>query len=105
MKSETGTEKMVGCLILLALFPVAAFARGYALSWLWAWFVVPLGIMPISLVWALGISLIMYVLTDHSTSSEYSGKEMSEIVGIFFSNALIQPVLVLAMGWAYHYFM
>lgn len=90
-----------GCLALVVMMPIAIAVRGAVLSQLWAWFVVPLGVVAITLPWALGISLIAWFLTDH-TSNQYEGKSMSDIVTTVAASALGGPLIALGMGWLYH---
>lgn len=51
-------------LIVLCVGIPAAIYRGWALSLLWGWFFVPLGLPPIGIVVAIGISLTVNFLSQ-----------------------------------------
>ena len=50
---------------VFALIAALAILRGVVLSYMWAWFIVPLGAAPISIVHAIGISLLIGMFTSH----------------------------------------
>ncbi len=50
---------LVVLLILVVLVVVLSVVRGFVLSYLWSWFVAPLGIPEIGIAHAIGISLIV----------------------------------------------
>lgn len=101
----TKEEKQAGCLlglIGLALFlPLAAWA-GFAISTVWGWFIVPLGVPRIGVWAAAGIYLLArYLTTDTSLNrdDERSGVEK------FATNIVISillPAVVLLFGALYH---
>jgi hypothetical protein len=71
------------------------------LTWLWLWFVVPLGVMQLSLAHAFGISGIVYYLTyrpiTHSIDKEQATKAMIQ--------AAVAPFTTLGLGYIYQLFM
>lgn len=64
--------------------------RGFVLSILWAWFLVPLGVPPIGIAGAIGVTLMidMFIPTN-------SGKSTTEAISIM----LITPLMVLLIAW------
>lgn len=99
--SKTG----LGCLLLIVIGPIAIFLRGLVLSQIWAWFVVPLGVTPITLPWALGISTLAYLLTDHANQNEHESDELSAVVRRVMVRVFVTLAAALAFGWLYHVWM
>lgn len=66
---------------------VGALSNGFALSYLWLWFVVPLGVKPLGIAHAIGLGAIVRFLT-HQYSSDSPGWS-----GFFV--ALLSPFIVL----------
>ncbi len=98
---------MNGVLILLAVvgFPailaLSAMWRGYVLSILWGWFIVPFfGAPAISVPVAIGVSLLVAMLTNHKTGNE---AEKEEAAAARFASAIvfafIGPAIYLLLGW------
>lgn len=81
---------------------IASMWRGYVLSILWAWFVVPLfGLPQLSIPLAIGISLIVGMLTNHRTGREVEKKGgLGNAIGL----SVFVPALFLLMGWLVHMF-
>jgi hypothetical protein len=89
-----------------ALIAISSIWRGYVLSVLWGWFVVPFfGARPLPLAMAIGISLIVGFLTIHRTGKE-AEKEMgtAESFGLSCAVMVFVPLAVLAAGWVAHQF-
>lgn len=66
---------------------------GFVLTELWFWFIVPMGVIPITIPWAVGLMLtfsiakgVLMVPSDRNTSLE-------------ISQLLIGPALVYLVGW------
>ena len=81
--------------------------RGWVITYLWAWFIVPFGIEQISLPHAIGISIMTGLLTFHRSLSEMKkAKEMTtedkiaDLVTAFF-----MPTFGLLAGWIINFFM
>lgn len=84
--------------------------RGLVFAKLWDWFLIPnLHVPPIGAAQALGIALLVSVLTDHGSASSVTKSDGSSSVtrvvltGIFKS--IIYSLVILAMGALYHSFM
>jgi hypothetical protein len=83
--------------VLLALL------RGYVLSHLWGWFLVPLGAPPIGMVCAIGISIILSFLVvqpDLSQKDEDGKVKPVETILVTF----LVPLMVLLVGYVVHRF-
>jgi hypothetical protein len=76
--------------------------RGWVISKLWIWFIVPFGTPQISLPHALGVALILSFASIHQIDTKTKTKDdrIAEYVVIIFL-----PLLTLLMGWIYHSFM
>lgn len=94
-----------GCAFLIAMIPVSMFARGLVLAQLWDWFVVPLGVAAISIPWALGISGIVWFLTDHADTNTDGSKEWVEVVSVAVTKAILGPLMAWGFGWLWHAWM
>ena len=55
----------MGLIFLLLLSIPASILQGFVISKLWFWFIAPLGIVNIGIAQAIGISLIVSLLTTH----------------------------------------
>jgi len=87
-------------LVVLALMVVAYLLDGVALKLLWGWFLVPtLGFPAISLVQAIGISIVIGFMTQqHIPRDEDEKKELYVYV-------FLTPILAIVIGWIVHLFM
>ena len=95
---DAGAKAVIGFVGLVA----ATLSRGYAMAVLWAWFMVPLGLDPIGKAHALGLSLLVGMLTYGSGTGK-SGDEFgiahALIVGI------VHPFVCIGVGWLIRSFM
>jgi hypothetical protein len=85
---------------------LGAVIRGFVLSKLWLWFMVPVFHLPVlGIVAAIGISLVIGFLTADSSPTvcedkRSTGEKFGAILGVLFS-----PFLVLLVGYIVHLFM
>lgn len=101
-------SKFFGCIGLfvmaVAVIVISIIANGWALTMLWGWFVVPLfNLPPLSIPYAIGIALIVKMLTNHSTSSDDKEKDISEIIASIIG-ILLSPITLVLFGWIVHSF-
>ena len=73
--------------------PVLIVWRGYALSWLWEWFLVPLGALSVGIPAAVGITLVSSLLVSHLVPIE------SNKAGVRLFVSLAGPAFSLVAGW------
>ena len=85
----------------ITIIAFAAILRGYVLSVLWSWFVIPtFSLPPLSIPVAIGIGLIL-AFTTHQTSIKKEDKSAGER----FADAIINPLMLLLIGWIVTLFM
>lgn len=99
-------KQKLGCwmgVAWLALIVVSVPLRGWILSVLWSWFVVPLGAAGIDMWHAAGFAAIVTLLTHRSESEE--SEDTSKLWGRLIAAAVVLPLLMLAFGWLFHLLM
>jgi predicted phage tail protein len=81
--------------------------RAWALTVLWAWFLVPLGMVALSISSAIGISIIVGMFTQHlaKESKDEKAKDTYELIGDIAGRAIGAPLLSLFFGWIVTLFM
>jgi hypothetical protein len=81
------------------LFVIASCLEGLVLSYLWEWFVVPLGLRPVSIIHAIGICVLLDFITYH-----YYDYKKSEEVGLAasLSYIIIRPIVAIIVGALVH---
>lgn len=98
-KSKTWTLALVELALVL---PLAAW-WGFAVSTLWRWFVVPLGVVQIGIWGAAGLAMLVRLMTvDTTLLSRSSDDSTFESFMIQTGLGLILPALCLGFGAIYH---
>lgn len=87
------------CLTVTAL----ALMRGWGISLLWNWFLVPLGLPVLGVVHAIGIGLTIAILT-HNPDGKEDDRE-SKGVGEHLANVCGGWLAIIGVGWIVQYFM
>jgi hypothetical protein len=89
--------------VLLILGFVAALVKGFVLSTMWGWFIVPtFGLPAISLLVSVGVIYIITVFTYQP----YTGVDAKETPITFVVNhGIMTPLFLLFFGWIVHLFM
>lgn len=102
-EKEKALDSAIALLIALASVPVALAARAWALSSLWAWFVVPLGAPAIGWAHSLGLALIPALATGDAWSARREPKSESEWgkAAERAITAIVGPLVALAFGWVF----
>ena len=90
------------CAFIFTLI-ISVIADGYALSILWGWFLVPLGLQAISITTAIGISMIFTFLTHHSSKNDDS-KDFRELMVKMVGACLLKPMMAILFGWLVYSF-
>ena len=97
-----GTTAMLSCLGILAWIPLMVIARGWALSVLWGWFIVPMFHLPkVGIAQAIALSLVLsvYAKTESTrTSDEEKTHGISDVVGRAIGN-LCGPLFIVGFAW------
>lgn len=92
-------------LILMAAGIASSALSGFVISRLWAWFVAPLGIAQIGVVQAMGLSLVVYMLTMGIPRREVDSKTWYGRMLGSLSFHTVGALLTWGFGALYHAFM
>jgi len=86
----------------LSLLGLAAIANGFVASILWRWFVVPLGAVPITIPWAIGLSVLvgMFKVVKSDDKKESADEKAQKFLFLF-----VNPLAALGIGWIAKQFM
>jgi len=98
-KAQENIGKVVISLFILVVFVLGLMWTGFCLSSLWGWFVVPLGVNPIGIAHAIGISTVIAMFTYRFQKDETKG--VGNAIAIMF----VVPLLFLGFGWIVVQFM
>lgn len=91
---------------VVALLVVSALLRGYVLSILWGWFMVPtLGLPQLSVVQAIGIAIVVSFLTHQVNDYEEKERTGGEKITRAVAMAVLIPFFALLFGYIAHQFM
>jgi hypothetical protein len=92
----------------IATVGLAIIVRGWVLTVLWSWFVVPTFSLPeLSIPVALGFTLIVGMFTHHlaqktaNDTTRSTATKVGEVIGA----AIVNPLIVLLFGWIIQSFM
>ena len=84
--------------------PVGIIWSGYVLTFLWAWFIVPMfGVSPLSTLQAIGLALVARYFTYQYPTEEEDTSEDGIIRRRVF--VLLYPLVALCIGWIVKSFM
>lgn len=90
---------VLGTSVVVGLIAFAAVIEGFVLTVLWRWFMVPLGAPLLTIPTAIGIALIVGMLT-HQHSKQDDDAWIHKLVG-----GLTGPPLILCVGWVVKQFL
>lgn len=97
-KEESAEAALTGCLITLLTLPIGVVVKAIALRSLWLWFVVPLGLPPISAPHAFGLAILFAVFTPKSGATDHNKTALQRgIEGVAVS--ILGPVLAMLAGY------
>lgn len=109
MKALAVVLAVLGAVGLAALaIAFGALIDGFVLSTLWGWLIVPLGLPPLSLVAAMGVSLVVSYVTYHYRADDcFKDPRRTARERMVHSLAILvtRPVLVLFFGWVIKQFL
>jgi len=89
----------------LISIPAAIILNGVAFSFLWGWFIVPLGLSQIGIAHCLGISLIAHLITHQDQSSLMKKNTTEDTVISDITATLMRPVFAFLFGYIFTMFM
>lgn len=99
MSDETNNEKVAGCALFLLWVPIAVLLRGFTISKLWAWFMVPLfALRPLGIAGSIGLSLVITLFTFHAPPKSATTSTL-ESAYTSIASALLICGLALLEGW------
>lgn len=79
---------------------LAVVVRGWVLSMLWGWFIAPLGVPEITIASAIGISLVVALLTNKTDNSGPTEKRsVQQHIEVVVTHAFLAPLMTLLFGW------
>lgn len=79
--------------------------RGYVLTILWAWFIVPVfSAPPLRVPFAIGLSLITAFLTHQGAKAQDQADDVTERMVKAAMVAFLVPCFALGFGWVVHQF-
>lgn len=99
---------LVGVFLLVGGFVVVStLLNGYVLSVLWRWFMVPtLGLPALSIPQAIGIALVVGMLTHQSSQHYPENKDEKTSTKVARAiEPVLNPLIVLLIGWVVHQYM
>jgi hypothetical protein len=97
-----GREEKMG-ILLMVLIPVAVIWQGFVLSKLWEWFLVPLGVHGIGVTQAIGVMVLVGLCAHQSKNiKEEWEKDIEQVSVQFLVYELLNPLLLLVIGWISH---
>jgi len=92
-------ETLIAIMFMLIIIIPIGLYRGWVLTILWMWFIVPLGVPEIGIAHAWGISMIIGMLTATHIYKEDKNPVKS------FTNLIFAPLILLAFAYVIHSFM
>ena len=93
--TETGCMAAIG--LALAL-PAIVALRGWVLSVMWSWFMVPIGVAEIGVAHACGVSTIVAMLTYRKHKDDDDTDHARRNLAL----AALVPLFLLGFAWVYH---
>lgn len=82
---------------VIGIITLAVIWRGFVLSVMWGWFLVPIGLPNIGLALAIGISATVAMMTHQATQSTEKSDGGKALIALF-----VGPLLLLGIGWVVH---
>lgn len=109
-KDTVDFSAAIGCMAAVVIFPMGILLNGFVLCKLWMWFIVPLGVMSISLGHAYGLVLTSYLFITNGLKSprDYDEESKSHPVQIAFKmwgHLILNPLLVWLFASVCHSFL
>jgi uncharacterized SAM-binding protein YcdF (DUF218 family) len=80
-------------IVFIAMAVLGALLEGWVLSVMWRWFIVPLGVPALTIPAAIGVALVVGMLTHQTRNSDEIEWET------LLASAFINPLLALVVGW------
>lgn len=107
-KSSSTSFDIVLIITTIVMLPLGTIWQGVALSYLWDWFIVPLGVVSISIAHAIGISIVaqsFLAALARSAEIESEKKDPHERLLEAIVKAILLPLFMLVIGYIVQAFM
>lgn len=92
-------DKGLIVIITILSLPLLAVWRGYVLSIVWSWFIIPFGFDELGVAHAIGLSMAISMFTYAGSDS----KDQDALTSLF--SRILDPLLALIFGAIIHSFM
>ena len=94
-------------LMMASMLVVLTVMRGIAIKFLWGWFLVPLGVVPIDFVWGMGIAMTVAFITGTDAIKQDQGEPKADAASIADSlvKLFTRTLLAFGIGYLIHLFM
>lgn len=92
------SDKIAAAALLVLLAPMIAL-HAWTLSIMWSWFVVPLGVKPVGVAHAVGLTLVALSVQRSPRDDDDADKWAAVARGF------VRPLIALAFGWVAKSFM
>jgi hypothetical protein len=95
--------KFFGVLLLVLIDIPVLMLRGYVLTYLWRWFIQPFGAPPITIAWAIGLSMFVgfftnWIARDAKLDRVLTGEGPAKWYEVSLG-AMVQSVLLSLLAW------
>ena len=97
-------KSIIAALVILSSAVGGFFMWAWLIVGLWGWFVVPLGVAAIGMSHALGLRLVMAVLTFKNIPQE-KNKPMKKLISESLALNIFVPIMIYYLGMFFHSFM
>ena len=89
----------IGLLLAAGIIIGSSVLGGWVLSLLWAWFLVPMGLPAITIAQAIGVSLVISMLTQQFIPDARTAEQRKAQLWHNVLITILHPFMVLLMGW------
>lgn len=96
-------EKKPNILILLVAIVLSCFFSGWILKNMWAWFIAPLGVMPLSLAHAIGLDSLFTIYLYQSRKNNNDNQKSEWYLSL--AGIVLVNLTLLLIGFVAHSFM
>lgn len=95
-------------LLALIITPLSYILNGWALSILWAWYIAPFGLPPLTIPRAIGIALVVGFLTNGLRTKQCKDnrsrdEKREDALGLCIAG-ILSPLITLFIGWIVYQF-
>lgn len=95
---------ILGCLGLIfaipLLFVVNIMVKGFVISIVWGWFMVPLGLPPVSIAMAYGLAIVISYLTHQEVENKkHDDMGVGQLLLLAFTKPILTGGFILGISW------